>query len=63
MIWFPSNVIAGMTPPKSLKPPKGTNMSQKKPYGLGRFLLDLFLIAITGGLWLIWMIFKFIRKG
>ncbi len=38
-------------------------MSQKKPYGLGRFLLDLFLIAITGGLWLIWMIFKFIRKG
>ena len=37
-------------------------MSQKKPYGLGRFLLDLFLIAITGGLWLIWIFVREMRK-
>lgn len=37
-------------------------MSTKK-YGLGRFLFDLFMIAITGGLWLIWMIFKFLRSN
>ena len=38
-------------------------MSQKKPYGLGRFLLDLFLIAITGGLWLIWVFVREMRRG
>ena len=38
-------------------------MSQKKPYGLGRFLLDLFLIAITGGLWLIWIFVREMRRG
>lgn len=31
-------------------------------YGLGSFLLDLFLIFITGGLWLIYMIFRALRK-
>lgn len=31
-------------------------------YGLGGFLLDLFLIFITGGLWLIYMIFRFLRN-
>lgn len=36
--------------------------TQHTHYGLGHFLLDLFLIVITGGLWLIWMIFKFIRS-
>lgn len=35
----------------------------KKRYGLLDFLLDIFLIIITGGLWLLWMIFKFIRDN
>lgn len=30
----------------------------KRPYGLKHFLFDLFMIAITGGLWLIWMIIR-----
>lgn len=33
-----------------------------KKYGFWRFILDLFLIFLTGGLWLIWMVFKFIRS-
>lgn len=35
----------------------------KKRYGLLDFLLDIFLIIITGGVWLLWMIFKFIRDN
>ncbi len=31
-------------------------------YGLGSFILDLLLISITGGLWLIYMIFRALRK-
>lgn len=33
-----------------------------KKYGFWNFILDLFLICITGGIWGIWMIFKFIRS-
>jgi hypothetical protein len=32
-----------------------------KKYGLMHALLDLFLIGITGGLWLIYLIIKFLR--
>ncbi len=34
----------------------------KKKYGLGHFLLDLFLFSITGGLWGIYLIARFLRK-
>lgn len=33
-----------------------------KGYGLMRFMIDLFLINVTGGIWLVWMLFKFIRS-
>jgi hypothetical protein len=33
----------------------------KNDYGLGKLLLDLFLIAITGGLWIVVIIVKFLR--
>lgn len=36
---------------------------EKKKYGIGRFLLDLFLTAITGGLWLVYLLFKLIRQN
>lgn len=36
-------------------------VSTKKKYGLGRFMVDIFLTCITGGLWLFWLIFKFLR--
>lgn len=35
----------------------------KKSYGLGHFLMDLFLGVITGGIWWIWLIFKFLRTN
>ena len=31
-------------------------------YGLLNFLFDLFMISITGGIWFIWIILKFLRK-
>ena len=34
-----------------------------KKYSLGRFIFDLFMIVITGGLWLIYMIIKAIRES
>lgn len=33
-------------------------MSYKKKYTFGHFLLDLFLIVITGGIWGAWLILK-----
>lgn len=36
---------------------------EKKKYGLFRFLLDLFLTAITGGLWLVYLVLKWIRSN
>lgn len=35
---------------------------QPQRYGVGSFLVDLFLTAITCGLWLIWKIFKAVSK-
>lgn len=32
-------------------------------YGLFSFLLDAFLVILTGGLWLIWIIIREIRRG
>lgn len=32
-------------------------------YTLGRFVLDLFLTVITHGLWLLWLLFKYLRRN
>lgn len=34
----------------------------KKNYGVGSLLLDLFLIWITGGLWLLVLLVRFLRS-
>ena len=34
----------------------------KGGYGLGKFILDLVLIGATGGLWLIFIVLRFLRK-
>lgn len=31
-------------------------------YGILNFLFDLFMTSITGGIWLLWILFKFLRK-
>lgn len=31
-------------------------------YGMGNFLLDVLLVAITGGLWLIWIFVREMRR-
>lgn len=31
-------------------------------YGIGNFLLDVFMSFITGGLWLIWIFVREMRK-
>lgn len=43
--------------------PKGTqNMSRNaRKYGLGKFLFDVILVLITGGLWLIWIFVRELR--
>lgn len=33
-----------------------------KGYGLGSFLIDLFLTSITGGLWLLFLLIRFIKR-
>lgn len=35
----------------------------KKKYGFFNFLLDLVLTGLTGGLWLIWILFRFLRRN
>lgn len=35
----------------------------RKRYGFWNFVLDFFLICITGGLWGVWLILKFIRRN
>lgn len=47
--------------------PSGTTYSikvgkRRKKYGLFRFLLDLALTFLTGGLWLVWIIFRYLRS-
>lgn len=39
------------------------NYNSKKKYGLGRFLVDIVLGVLTGGIWWIWLLFKFIRTA
>ena len=34
-----------------------------RPYGFFRFMLDVMLFFATGGLWLIWILIREIRKG
>lgn len=38
-------------------------MATRKRYGILHFLWDLFLFIITGGLWGLWLLFKFFRKN
>jgi hypothetical protein len=38
-------------------------MSRRKKYGPGRFLVDLTLGFLTGGLWWIWMLFRALRTA
>lgn len=33
----------------------------KKKYGILNFLLDL--VGLTGGLWIIWIVFRFLRRN
>lgn len=35
----------------------------KKKYGLGNALLDIFMCLITGGLWLIWILIRYLRSN
>ena len=37
-------------------------MSRHRRYGLGAFLLDIILTCITGGLWLIWIFCREMRR-
>lgn len=36
---------------------------EKKRYGFWHFMLDLFLINITGGLWFLWILIRFLRSN
>ena len=38
-------------------------IAMKKKYGIFNFLLDLVLTGLTGGLWLIWIVFRFLRRN
>lgn len=35
----------------------------KKKRGTGGLILDLFLTLITGGLWLIWILIRYLRNN
>jgi hypothetical protein len=34
-----------------------------KRYGFGHALFDFFMVIITGGLWLLWIIIRFLRSN
>lgn len=36
---------------------------KKKKYGFFRLLLDLILTLLTGGLWLIWLLIRYLRNS
>jgi hypothetical protein len=40
---------------------QGDIMSSSGRYGLGSFILDIFLTFLTGGLWLIWIFIREMR--
>ncbi len=43
--------------------PKGILMDRRMyKYGCGAFIFDIFMIAITGGLWLIWIFVREMRN-
>lgn len=33
-----------------------------RKYGTGRLILDFALTMLTGGLWLVWILIRFLRK-
>ena len=39
-----------------------TTYQVQKPYGFWAFMGDLFMITITGGLWLIWIFVREMRR-
>ena len=39
----------------------GTDM--KKHYGLGSLIFDFIMTIVTGGLWLIWIVIRFLRAN
>ena len=34
-----------------------------KKYGLGRLIFDFIMTMLTGGLWLIWILIRFLRSN
>ena len=38
-------------------------MAKKKPYGFGSLVIDLLLTFLTGGLWILVILFKFLRSN
>lgn len=34
-----------------------------KKYGFWHLILDLTLTCLTGGLWLVWLVIRFLRNG
>lgn len=34
-----------------------------KRFGFGRLFLDFILVFLTGGLWLVWIIIRFLRSN
>jgi hypothetical protein len=36
---------------------------RKSKYGVGHFLLDCLLIICTGGLWLFWIVFRYMHRS
>ena len=34
-----------------------------KKYGVFNFLFDLFMVAITGGVWFLWILLRFLRRN
>lgn len=36
---------------------------RRKTAGTGRVLVDIILIFLTGGLWLLWMLVRFLRSN
>ncbi len=37
--------------------------NRNKKRGMGGLILDLFLTIITGGLWLIWILIRYLRNN
>lgn len=35
----------------------------KKHYGFGHILLDFILTLLTGGLWLLWIVIRYLRSN